>query len=102
MRFQKVPQWSETVEEGMGSDSFFGCTCQKFLLGSSRLLPQKGLTESLAGRFEVHPLQHCLLTRCVRRSDGAYGESMYYGGYPGSALAHRDSNDGRTMSESLW
>ena len=55
---QKIPNWSETVKAEWDSDTLKGISIKVILLGSSRLLLQQGLTESLAGRFELTYLGH--------------------------------------------
>ena len=82
---QKVPQWSETVKKEWDADSFSDVPVKVVLLGSSRLLLQKGLTESLAGRFEVHPITHWSFDEMRQAFGWSLGEYLYYGGYPGSA-----------------
>ena len=55
---QKVEGWSETVKRLWDEDTVNGSKIHVFLLGSSSLLVRKGLTESLAGRFETMPVTH--------------------------------------------
>ena len=55
---QKVSEWSETVKRLWDEDTRSGLPLKVVLLGSSPLLVQRGLTESLAGRFEVIPVMH--------------------------------------------
>ncbi len=55
---QKIHNWSETVKKNWDNDTFTGTPIKLVLLGSSRLLLQQGLTESLAGRFESIYLPH--------------------------------------------
>lgn len=50
---QKVTGWSEAVKRQWDSDTAHKVPLKVVLLGSSPLLLQQGLTESLAGRFEV-------------------------------------------------
>ena len=50
---QKLPEWSESVKRHWDEDSRAKLPLRVVLLGSSPLLVQKGLTESLAGRFEL-------------------------------------------------
>ena len=50
---QKVPHWSETVKRLWDEDSRKNILVKVVLLGSAPLLAGKGLTESLAGRFET-------------------------------------------------
>lgn len=55
---QKIPQWSEAVKRLWDEDTAAGTLLKVVLLGSAPLLVQRGLTESLAGRFEVLHLPH--------------------------------------------
>ena len=49
----KIDNWSEAVKKEWDYDSFNDIPLKVVLLGSSRLLLKDGLTETLAGRFEV-------------------------------------------------
>lgn len=55
---QKIPAWSETVKRQWDEDTRKTRALKVVLLGSAPLLIAKGLTESLAGRFEVLRLPH--------------------------------------------
>jgi hypothetical protein len=55
---QKIPRWSHTVKRLWDEDSRARRPLKVVLLGSAPLLMQQGLTESLAGRFEVVQLPH--------------------------------------------
>lgn len=50
---QKIAGWSETVKRLWDEDTRKRVNLRDVLLGSARLLILRGLTESLAGRFEV-------------------------------------------------
>lgn len=82
---QKIASWSETVKKNWDYDSVNKTNLKVVLLGSSRLLLQQGLTESLAGRFESIILGHWTF----EEMHNAFGWSpdlfAYFGGYPGSA-----------------
>src|SRR5690606_17025133 len=54
---QKVPQWSDIAKGKWGEDGHAKIRLKAVLLGSSPLWVQQGLTESLAGRFELVRLQ---------------------------------------------
>jgi predicted AAA+ superfamily ATPase len=82
---QKVPNWSETVKSLWDQDTANGTQLKIVLLGSSALLVKKGLSESLAGRFER-----------IRMRQWSYGDMssafgwdietyILFGGYPGAA-----------------
>jgi predicted AAA+ superfamily ATPase len=55
------------------------------LCGSSRLLLQRGLTESLAGRFETIHVMHWSFAEIEAAFGWNIGQYVYYGGYPGAA-----------------
>jgi len=55
---QKIDDWSEVVKRQWDSDTRSGLNLKAILLGSSRLLLQQGLSESLAGRFELIHMDH--------------------------------------------
>lgn len=82
---QKIPNWSEQVKRLWDEDSASGVPLRVLLLGSSPLLLQHGLTESLAGRFESIHATHWLFSE-MREAFGWDLETyIYYGGYPGAA-----------------
>ena len=82
---QKVSDWSNLVKIQWDKDSFDKLPLKVILLGSSQLMLQKGLSESLAGRFEVTMLPHW----SYREMKDAFGftleDYIWYGGYPGPA-----------------
>jgi predicted AAA+ superfamily ATPase len=55
---QKVSGWSESVKRLWDEDTRAKRPLKVIVLGSAPLLVQQGLTESLAGRFEVLRLPH--------------------------------------------
>ena len=59
---QKVAHWSNVVKLLWDADTHSGVPLKVVLLGSSPLLIQSGLTESLAGRFEVIAAPHWSFT----------------------------------------
>jgi predicted AAA+ superfamily ATPase len=82
---QKVPNWSEIVKKEWDTDSFLDINIKVVLLGSSRLLIQKGLTESLAGRFELLNITHWSYNEMRDAFGWNLNQYIYFGGYPGSA-----------------
>ena len=82
---QKIDNWSEMVKREWDEDTREAVNLKVVLLGSSRLLLKRGLTESLAGRFELIRLGHW----SCREMHDAFGvgveEYIYFGGYPGAA-----------------
>ena len=55
---QKIPRWSEAVKGLWDADRAEGLKLHVVLLGSSPLLMQKGMSESLAGRYELIRVTH--------------------------------------------
>ena len=55
---QKISGWSKTVKRLWDEDTRNKRPLKVLLLGSAPLLIARGLTESLAGRFEVLHLPH--------------------------------------------
>ncbi len=81
---QKIPRWSESVKRLWDADSRKRIPLQVVLLGSAPLLIQHGLTESLAGRFEIIPVGHWSFTEMNEAFGWTLNDYIYYGGYPGS------------------
>ncbi len=89
---QKIPNWSETVKKNWDYDSINNLNIKVVLLGSSRLLLQQGLTESLAGRFENIILSHWSFEE-VNKAFGWDADTFaWFGGYPASAELISDEN----------
>ena len=64
---QKIENWSEAVKKEWDTDSLKQLPIKVILSGSSRLLIQEGLSESLTGRFELISLGHCRIGSIIRR-----------------------------------
>jgi hypothetical protein len=79
---QKIPRWSETVKRLWDEDSRARRPLKVILLGSAPLLVQQGLTESLAGRFEVMHLPHWSFAEMRAAFGFSLEEYLYFGGYP--------------------
>ncbi len=82
---QKIPGWSETVKRLWDEDTAQEFSVYCILLGSSPLLMSKGLSESLAGRFEIIPITHWSFEEMRQAFNVTLEEFIYYGGYPGAA-----------------
>jgi len=82
---QKVPGWSEIVKFLWDQDSAKRLPLRVVLLGSAPLLVQRGLSESLAGRFEVIPVTHWSLAEMTAAFGWGLDQYVFYGGYPGAA-----------------
>ena len=99
---QKVDNWSETVKLQWDADTRNGLPIKLVLLGSSRLLLQQGLSESLAGRFESTYMGHWSLEEMQEAFDFTAEQFAWFGGYPGSADLISDENRWkRYVSDSL-
>ncbi len=98
----KIKRWSEIVKREWDADTRSRRQLKLFLLGSSRLMLRKGLTESLAGRFELIRLGHWTLQEMEDAFGWTLDEWVYYGGYPGSAGLIKDMRRWRKyIKESL-
>ena len=87
---QKIPNWSETVKGLWDQDRLAGLPLHVILLGSAPLLMQRGLTESLAGRYEVLELAHWSFAEMADAFDFDLDRYIYFGGYPGPVPLIRD------------
>lgn len=82
---QKVAGWSEAVKRLWDEDTRKKRPIKVVLLGSAPLLIQRGLSESLAGRFEVLYLPHWSAEEMRQAFGWTVSQSIFYGGYPGAA-----------------
>lgn len=82
---QKIPNWSETVKREWDADTRNGRNIKVILLGSSSLLIQHGLTESLAGRFEATFIPHWSFAEMRDAFGWNLDQYIWFGGYPGAA-----------------
>lgn len=81
---QKVTGWSEVVKRLWDSDTRKKNSLKVVLLGSAPLLIQRGLTESLAGRFETIPVIHWSYAEMREAFGWDLDRFIYFGGYPGA------------------
>ena len=81
---QNIEGWAGTLKQVWDEEQESPHFLKVVVLGSSSLSLQKGLRESLAGRFLVHRVHHWSL----QESREAYGleleDYLRFGGYPGS------------------
>ncbi len=82
---QKIPEWSGMVKKLWDEDTWNDCQVKVVLLGSAPLLMGSGLTESLAGRFEVIHLPHWTFSEMQEAFEFDLNQFLYFGGYPGAA-----------------
>jgi uncharacterized protein len=82
---QKIVHWSETVKRLWDRDSAESLDLRVVLLGSSPLLVPQGLSESLAGRFEILRVGHWSFAEMRDAFGLNVDQFLYFGGYPGAA-----------------
>lgn len=82
---QKVSGWADLVKLLWDEDAAAGTNLRVFLLGSAPLLVQRGLGESLAGRFELVRFTHWTLAEMRDAFGWDLEHYLYFGGYPGAA-----------------
>jgi uncharacterized protein len=87
---QKIPGWSESVKRLWDEDTRQKRRVKVVVLGSAPLLIQRGLSESLAGRFEVLRLPHWSFAEMREAFGWPVERFVYYGGYPGAAPLVRE------------
>jgi uncharacterized protein len=98
---QKVRGWSETLKLLWDSRAA-GPEIRLLILGSSALLMQEGLTESLAGRFFLHRCPHWGLSECRDAFGWSLEQWLYFGGYPGGQpFAGEEETWKRYITDSL-
>jgi hypothetical protein len=86
----KITGWSETVKRLWDEDTASRKPLRVVLLGSAPLLVRKGLTESLAGRFELIPVTHWSFAEMQAAFGWSLEQYIFYGGYPGAASLFPD------------
>lgn len=99
---QKIAHWSVEVKRLWDEDTRLTRRLHVVLLGSSSLLIQKGLEESLAGRFELIRFPHWSWAECRDAFRWSLDQYIYFGGYPGSATLIREEDRwGRYIRDAL-
>ncbi|HEU5289645.1 MAG TPA: ATP-binding protein [Cyclobacteriaceae bacterium] len=89
---QKINNWSEVVKKLWDEDTRNNQPIKVILLGSSRLLLQQGLTESLAGRFETTYIGHWSYDEMHKAFKVTPEQYVWFGGYPGAANLMNDED----------
>lgn len=82
---QKIYNWSEVVKKEWDSDTYNEINLKVILLGSSRVMLSKGLSESLCGRFEEIRMGHWSFKEMHEAFGFTLEQFIYFGGYPGAA-----------------
>ena len=89
---QKISNWSEVVKKEWDDDTFHDRNIKVLLLGSSRVLLEKGLSESLAGRFEEIRMSHWSYLEMHECFGFTLDQYLFYGSYPGAATLTGDED----------
>ena len=89
---QKIPRWSEAVKGLWDEDIREKSKLRVCLLGSSALMIEKGLSESLTGRFETNFFPHWTFRECAQIFGATLHDYLCFGGYP-KAYDFRDDPD---------
>lgn len=79
---QKIPRWSETVKMLWDEDVRNKTIMDVWILGSSAMLIEKGLSESLTGRFESNFFPHWVYEECRKAFSATLEDYLFIGGYP--------------------
>ena len=87
---QKLQNWAEVIKKEWDADTFNDVNIKVVLLGSSRVRLEKGLSESLKGRFETIKMPNWSLREMQQAFGFTTDEFIYYGAYPGAADLRHD------------
>ncbi|HMK59871.1 MAG TPA: ATP-binding protein [Dissulfurispiraceae bacterium] len=99
---QKVRGWSESLKIAWDNAQNERTDIRLLVLGSSALLLQEGLTESLAGRFFLTRCPHWSYSECAEAFSWDLRTWLYFGGYPGAAVFIEDEHQWKQyISDSL-
>ena len=99
---QKIPDWAGTVKQLWDEDTRRRVPLRVVILGSAPLLVARGLTEILAGRFEILHLPHWSPGEMRKAFGWPVDKSIFFGGYPGAApLAADETRWARYIRDSL-
>lgn len=96
---QKIDNWSEQVKKEWDEDTRAGRNLKVILLGSSRVLLQKGLEESLEGRFETLKMGFWEWPEMRDAFGFSIDQFIYFGGFPGLAPDVCDEDRWRDLME---
>ncbi len=96
---QKIQNWSEQVKKEWDEDTRSGRNLKVILLGSSRVLLQKGLEESLQGRFETLKMGYWDWPEMKDAFGFSIDQFIYFGGFPGLAPDIKDEDRWRRLME---
>lgn len=98
----KLDNWSEAVKKEWDDDTRNDVNLKVVVLGSSRLLLKSGLSESLAGRYELIRMPHWSYSEMHEAFGMDINQYIYFGGYPGGAkLCHDERRWRRYIKDSI-
>lgn len=98
----KIPDWSGEVKKHWDRDTHTGLPLKVIILGSAQMLVQKGLSDSLAGRFERIYIPQWSLQEMQEAFGFTLDQYLWYGGYPGGAsLIHDEQRWKQYIRESI-
>ena len=98
----KLNNWSEAIKKEWDEDTRNDINMKVVILGSSRLLLKDGLTESLAGRFELIRMPHWNYNEMHEAFGLDLEQFIYFGGYPGGAkYVHDERRWRKYMKDSI-
>ncbi|MDR1438739.1 MAG: ATP-binding protein [Clostridiales bacterium] len=89
---QKARNWPSIVKLLWDEDTRLRAQLKVVLTGSSSLLLQKGLSESLMGRFEMLYSPHWSYAECKEAFGYSIDDFLFFGGYPGAAALIKDED----------
>lgn len=95
---QKIPKWSDLIKKLWDEDAKNKLELHVIILGSSPWLMQKGLTESLAGRFEIIPITHWTFQEMHQAFGWNLEQYIFFGGYPGSSQTLEEGDQTRFIN----
>ena len=99
---QKIPGWSEAVKGLWDADRRDDRRLHVVLPVSAPLLMQRGMSESLAGRYETIRVPHWSFSEMSAAFDFDLPGYVYFGGYPGAARLVRGQDRWRAyVAEAL-
>ena len=96
---QKISSWSEQVKKEWDTDTREKRNLKVILLGSSRVLLQKGLEESLEGRFESIKMGYWDWDEMHNAFGFTMQQYIYFGGFPGLAPDIKEEDRWRNLME---
>lgn len=82
---QKIRDWSDVVKQLWDEDTAASTPLRVMILGSAPLLVRQGLSDSLAGRFEIIRVTHWTFAEMRDAFGWDLDTYLFYGGYPGAA-----------------